>query len=131
MAIDGGGVRGLVSLLILRRLMHLISPKDPPKPCQVFDVIAGTSTGGLIAIMLGRLVSFVAVFLLNSSYLQQGNGHRRMHLCIHQPVQGCLHAPEKNEGVWSHSSRANGTSCIRSQSARARVETSHRTSPRK
>lgn len=54
--VDGGGVRGLVSLLILQRLMYLINPKEPPKPCDVFDMIVGTSTGGLIAIMLGRLV---------------------------------------------------------------------------
>jgi hypothetical protein len=26
----------------------------PPRPCQVFDLICGTSTGGLIAILLGR-----------------------------------------------------------------------------
>jgi hypothetical protein len=56
---DGGGVRGLVTLLMLRRLMFLIDPKNPPKPCRVFDVIAGTSTGGLLAIMLGRLVSLL------------------------------------------------------------------------
>ncbi|KAF4946805.1 hypothetical protein FSARC_14115 [Fusarium sarcochroum] len=53
--LDGGGVRGLVTLLILRRLMYLINQANPPKPCDVFDLIAGTSTGGLIAIMLGRL----------------------------------------------------------------------------
>lgn len=28
---------------------------EMPKPCDVFDLIVGTSTGGLIAIMLGRL----------------------------------------------------------------------------
>ena len=55
-SLDGGGVRGLVSLLILRRLLYLVNHRSPPKPCEVFDFIAGTSTGGLIAIMLGRLV---------------------------------------------------------------------------
>jgi hypothetical protein len=55
LALDGGGVKGLSSLIVLRQLMELIDPEDPPKPCEYFDIIAGTSTGGLIAIMLGRL----------------------------------------------------------------------------
>ncbi|KIO27731.1 hypothetical protein M407DRAFT_53822, partial [Tulasnella calospora MUT 4182] len=50
---DGGGVRGIISLIILERIMHDIAPKT--KPCDYFDLIGGTSTGGLIAIMLGRL----------------------------------------------------------------------------
>ncbi|KAL2131177.1 hypothetical protein VTI74DRAFT_5443 [Chaetomium olivicolor] len=54
LALDGG-VRGLSSLMILRRLMATIDPDAPPKPCDYFDMIGGTSTGGLIAIMLGRL----------------------------------------------------------------------------
>jgi len=29
--------------------------EDTPLPCQYFDLIGGTSTGGFIAIMLGRL----------------------------------------------------------------------------
>ncbi|KAI0440450.1 hypothetical protein F4803DRAFT_527358 [Xylaria telfairii] len=53
LALDGGGVRGLVTLTILKRLLYLMNPEKPPKPCDVFDFIAGTSTGGLIAIMLG------------------------------------------------------------------------------
>ncbi|KAH6975787.1 hypothetical protein EDB80DRAFT_900003 [Ilyonectria destructans] len=55
LALDGGGVRGLSSLMILQNLMSTIDPDSPPKPCDYFDMICGTSTGGLIAIMLGRL----------------------------------------------------------------------------
>ncbi|GME65109.1 FabD/lysophospholipase-like protein [Neofusicoccum parvum] len=37
-------------------VMKQVSPQDPnKKPCDVFDMIGGTSTGGLIAIMLGCL----------------------------------------------------------------------------
>ncbi|CAG8919613.1 unnamed protein product [Penicillium salamii] len=59
LSLDGGGVRGLSSLLILKDLMTQLNSKrsgqPPVKPCDVFDLIGGTSTGGLIAIMLGRL----------------------------------------------------------------------------
>jgi len=48
-------VRGLSALHILKQLMELVDPENPPKPCDYFDLIGGTSTGGLIAIMLGRL----------------------------------------------------------------------------
>ena len=44
--VDGGGVRGLSSLLILKQLMKRVNPEDPPKPCDYFDLIGGTSTGG-------------------------------------------------------------------------------------
>jgi patatin-like phospholipase/acyl hydrolase len=55
--LDGGGVRGLSSLLILQRLLHSLSEEDSDtvKACDYFDLIVGTSTGGLIAVMLGRL----------------------------------------------------------------------------
>jgi patatin-like phospholipase/acyl hydrolase len=55
LCLDGGGVRGLSSLYILKQLMELININNPPRPCECFDMIGGTSTGGLIAIMLGRL----------------------------------------------------------------------------
>lgn len=60
LSFDGGGVRGLSSLLILQRIMEFINPDDPPRPCDYFDMICGTSTGGLIALMLGRLKMDVA-----------------------------------------------------------------------
>ncbi|KAG6373275.1 acyl transferase/acyl hydrolase/lysophospholipase [Boletus reticuloceps] len=38
----------------MRQLMTNTTDNIPP-PCQVFDLICGTSTGGLIAVLLGRL----------------------------------------------------------------------------
>ncbi|KIM96989.1 hypothetical protein OIDMADRAFT_105858 [Oidiodendron maius Zn] len=57
LSLDGGGVRGLSSLMILRALMTSWNRgrASPTEPWQEFDLIAGTSTGGLLAIMLGRL----------------------------------------------------------------------------
>lgn len=46
LAIDGGGVRGLSALIILEQLMGAVNPDAPPKPCDYFDMIGGTSTGG-------------------------------------------------------------------------------------
>ena len=46
LSLDGGGVRGLSSLYILQRLMEAVNPEKPPKPCDYFDMIGGTSTGG-------------------------------------------------------------------------------------
>ncbi|PMD26932.1 FabD/lysophospholipase-like protein [Hyaloscypha hepaticicola] len=77
LCLDGGGVRGLSSLRILQRIMECIDPNDPPKPCDFFDMICGTSTGGLIAIMLGRLKPSVSDCILeykklSASALEEG-----------------------------------------------------------
>ena len=59
LSLDGGGVRGVSSLFILKEIMRQIArdknEEDTPLPCDYFDLICGTSTGGLIALMLGRL----------------------------------------------------------------------------
>ncbi|CAN9256500.1 unnamed protein product [Alternaria alternata] len=56
---DGGGIRGISTLLILQRIMEQIRDdcglEETPRPCKYFSLIGGTSTGGIIAIMLGRL----------------------------------------------------------------------------
>jgi hypothetical protein len=48
LSLDGGGVKGMSSLIILKKLMKEIGPdsRNPPKPCEYFDMIGGTSTGG-------------------------------------------------------------------------------------
>ncbi|KAI0016706.1 FabD/lysophospholipase-like protein [Xylariomycetidae sp. FL0641] len=82
LSFDGGGIRGYWSLLVLQYLMKAIRDKEaegnptrssfspceePPNvshhlshkythflPCHYFDYVGGTSTGGLIAILLSR-----------------------------------------------------------------------------
>ncbi|KAL2890352.1 Acyl transferase/acyl hydrolase/lysophospholipase [Ceratocystis lukuohia] len=59
LSLDGGGIRGLSSLFILEEIMEFIKDSEKlseiPKPCERFDLIGGTGTGGIIAMMLGRL----------------------------------------------------------------------------
>ena len=54
LSLDGGGVRGLSTLYILKGLMarlnHERQHRGFPvlKPCDVFDLMGGTSTGGYV-----------------------------------------------------------------------------------
>ncbi|KAL8786430.1 MAG: hypothetical protein Q9195_008200, partial [Heterodermia aff. obscurata] len=57
LSLDGGGVRGLSIIIILKHLMRNLNRRRQleTQPWEEFDMIGGTSTGGIIAIMLGRL----------------------------------------------------------------------------
>ncbi|KAK5097948.1 hypothetical protein LTS08_006703 [Lithohypha guttulata] len=60
LTLDGGGVRGLSTCIILQVLMQLVNEAVDPAchndiplvPKDIFDLVVGTSTGGLIALML-------------------------------------------------------------------------------
>jgi hypothetical protein len=54
LALDGGGIRGLLTLGILEKLEALASGTSGDKLCDYFDYIAGTSTGAIIAAGLAR-----------------------------------------------------------------------------
>ena len=59
LTIDGGGLQAVSTLLILNELLEKIAeqngvPERKPRPCDVFDTIAGIGAGGWLAIFLGR-----------------------------------------------------------------------------
>src|SRR5262245_52290230 len=54
LALDGGGIRGLITLGILERLEALLKERTGQSLPQYFDYIAGTSTGAIIAAGLAR-----------------------------------------------------------------------------
>ncbi|TFK47853.1 hypothetical protein OE88DRAFT_1616504, partial [Heliocybe sulcata] len=57
LSLDGCGFRGLSTLLILEKIMEETSKRagEEVRPSQAFDIICGSSTGGLIALLIGRI----------------------------------------------------------------------------
>ena len=65
LSLDGGGIKGISSLLVLKSIMDIVKEiekknganksDDPRLPVDYFHLAAGTSTGGIIALMLIRL----------------------------------------------------------------------------
>lgn len=51
LSIDGGGIRGTIPAKILEKIEELA---NSTRICKLFDLIAGTSTGGLIALALTK-----------------------------------------------------------------------------
>ncbi|KAL9128122.1 MAG: hypothetical protein Q9217_003143 [Psora testacea] len=116
LSLDGGGVRGLSSLAILKRLMETINPESPPKPCDYFDMIGGTSTGGLgdlcllmptaadtirlMAIMLGRLQMDVDECITAYAALSNQVFNKRRHrVRINGQVQGRFDTAELERAI--------------------------------
>jgi patatin-like phospholipase/acyl hydrolase len=64
LALDGGGIRGLITLGILGQIEELIHQKTGQKLCEYFDYIAGTSTGAIIAagLSLGKTTAELVDF---------------------------------------------------------------------
>jgi len=67
LAIDGGGIRGIMALEILKRIEDQLRPDDDGDSFRLahyFDFIAGTSTGGIIAagLSIGMSVKEIMTF---------------------------------------------------------------------
>lgn len=53
LCLDGGGMRGIIPAVLLEKLASLVKAYDDKKPFYShFDLIAGTSTGGLLALAM-------------------------------------------------------------------------------
>ncbi len=89
LSLDGGGIRGVFPAAILARLEeHLEHPIG-----RYFDLIAGTSTGGIIAIGLGLGLSARDILKL---YVEQGpaifgQGHGALEDWMRRQVRGFKH----------------------------------------
>jgi calcium-independent phospholipase A2-gamma len=67
LAVDGGGMRGVVPLEMLKCLAEQSGGREPH---EMFNVFGGTSTGGLIALALGALKYKISD--IEAMYLQMG-----------------------------------------------------------
>lgn len=88
LSLDGGGIHGLSTLLIFKRVFYVFDRKLDEtwarslklcQFCQFFDLIAGSSTRGLIAIMLGALAmsrdECITEYLQPAPKILRGSSH--------------------------------------------------------
>jgi patatin-like phospholipase/acyl hydrolase len=71
LAIDGGGIRGVLSLMILDKIEKLLieeSKREDYRLADYFDYVSGTSTGGIIAagIAMGMSVTEILAFYVDN-----------------------------------------------------------------
>ncbi len=71
LAIDGGGIRGVLSLMVLAKIESMLieeSKRPDYRLADYFDYVAGTSTGGIIAagIAMGMSVEEILAFYVDN-----------------------------------------------------------------
>ena len=68
LALDGGGIRGVLTLQVLIRMEEMLAEKSGQgenfRLCNFFDYIGGTSTGAIIAagLAIGKSARFLSDF---------------------------------------------------------------------
>jgi uncharacterized protein len=78
LALDGGGIRGLIALGILESLETLVLDRTGQRLCDYFDYIAGTSTGAIIAAGLARGMKVAEIIEFYKSSGKQMFEHRAL-----------------------------------------------------
>ena len=71
LSLDGGGIRGALTLGYLKKLEDVLKAKHSDKPdfrlCDYFDLIGGTSTGAIIAasLAIGKTVDEITTLYMD------------------------------------------------------------------
>jgi len=66
LCLDGGGIRGIMTIQLLKRLEEIAQ-----KPChEIFDMVAGTSTGGIIAGLIAAGKTALEIESLYSKFVK-------------------------------------------------------------
>jgi len=75
LSLDGGGTRGVLSIAYLKDIMQRVNSNL--EPYQMFDLICGTSTGGIIACLLGaQRASLAETEILYDDFIEKVFGQR-------------------------------------------------------
>ncbi|XAZ82112.1 CBASS cGAMP-activated phospholipase (plasmid) [Fibrella sp. ES10-3-2-2] len=103
LSIDGGGIRGIIPARFLCELEARISKRDggQARLCDYFDLICGTSTGGIIAIGLALGMSANEVLELYDANAQKIFGHWHWTITTPKNIRRVSHSKHSSVGLTS------------------------------
>lgn len=101
LSIDGGGIRGIIPARFLCELESHIShlKGEPVRFCDYFDLICGTSTGGIIAIGLALGMSAGDVLKLYNANARKIFGHWHWAVTVPKNVRRVSYPKHSNTGL--------------------------------
>lgn len=118
LALDGGGIRGILTLQVLIRMEDLLRERSGQgkdfRLCNYFDYIGGTSTGAIIAagLALGMSARDLSDFYMKTGPAMFDKSlilSRLRHLYKTQPLADELKEPSESERI--SSPKTSGASC--------------------
>lgn len=101
LSIDGGGIRGIIPARFLCELESYVSNQkgEQVRLCDYFDLICGTSTGGIIAIGLALGMPASEVLKLYSTNAQKIFGHWHWTMTTPKNIRRVSHPKHSNTGL--------------------------------